>query len=262
MLRDHRSLLVTFADKAAVRDYVAEAVGESYLPRVYGLFDTAEAMSTFEVPASCVIKPTHGSGAVVVVSPAAPDDACLPTPEGSWVYCHVARESFTTPELVAIGRAWLSQLYGQGPNREWAYGLIPRRIIVEELLAGEAGNIPDDYKIFVFHGRARYIQVDSGRFGRRTQDFFLPSWERLELSGGPPAATPQPACPDRLNEMLAIAERLGRDTDFVRVDLYVLPGRVVVGELTSYPAGGDSPFHPESFDWQFGQCWVVPRRYQ
>ena len=26
---------------------------------------------------------------------------------------------------------WLSQLYGQGPNREWVYGRVPRRIIVE-----------------------------------------------------------------------------------------------------------------------------------
>jgi hypothetical protein len=262
MLRDHRPLLVTFADKAAVREYVAQAVGADYLPRLYGTFDTAEAMATFEVPASCVIKPTHGSGAVVVVSPGAPGDASLPTPDASWVYCHVPRESVTTPQLVAIGRAWLSQLYGQGPNREWAYGLVTRRIIVEEMLAGPAGEIPDDYKIFLFHGRAQYIQVDSGRFGRRTQDFFLPSWQRLALSGGPPGATPPPTRPDRLEEMLAIAERLGRETDFVRVDLYVLPGRVVVGELTSYPAGGDSPFDPESFNRQFGQHWAVPKRYR
>jgi hypothetical protein len=32
MLRNHRPLLVTFAGKEAVRDYVAAAVGEAYLP--------------------------------------------------------------------------------------------------------------------------------------------------------------------------------------------------------------------------------------
>jgi len=36
MLRDHRSAVVTFADKAAVRDYVADAVGASYLPQGAG----------------------------------------------------------------------------------------------------------------------------------------------------------------------------------------------------------------------------------
>ena len=39
MLRDHRALVVTFADKAAVRGYVAAVVGERYLPRVYAILD-------------------------------------------------------------------------------------------------------------------------------------------------------------------------------------------------------------------------------
>ena len=62
--------------------------------------------------------------------------------------------------------------------------------------------------------------------------------------------------------MITLAERLGRDTDFVRVDLYDVDGRIVFGELTSFPAGGDNPFIPESFDEEFGRPWTVPRRYQ
>jgi hypothetical protein len=62
--------------------------------------------------------------------------------------------------------------------------------------------------------------------------------------------------------MITLAERLGRDTDFVRVDLYDVDGRIVFGELTSFPAGGDSPFFPESFNEEFGRQWTVPRRYQ
>ncbi|MCW2527827.1 MAG: hypothetical protein JWM76_2687 [Pseudonocardiales bacterium] len=262
MLRDHRSLLVTFADKAAVRGYVERVVGTGYLPRMLALFDTADELSTFDVPSRCVIKPTHGSGAVVVISPAASPGVSLPNPEWSWVYSHVCREAATSSELAAVGANWLRQLYGQGPNREWAYGQVPRRIIVEELLEGPNGEIPDDYKLFVMHGRCQYIQVDSGRFGAHTQDFFLPTWDRLELSGGLPAAEPSPSRPDRLAEMLDVAQRLAAETDFVRVDLYVLPERVVVGELTSYPAGGESPFYPTTFDREFGRHWTVPRRYR
>lgn len=62
--------------------------------------------------------------------------------------------------------------------------------------------------------------------------------------------------------MIEVAERLGADTDFVRVDLYHLTGRVIFGELTSFPAGGDSPFDPESFDEEFGRSWTVPRHYR
>jgi hypothetical protein len=139
---------------------------------------------------------------------------------------------------------------------------MPRRIIVEEMLTDADGAVPDDYKFFVFGGNCAFIQVDSGRFGVRTQDFFRPDWQHLALSGGPPWADPEPAKPARLSEMIDVAERLGVGTDFVRVDLYDTGGRIVFGELTSFPAGGDTPFDPESFNEEFGRPWTVPRRYR
>jgi hypothetical protein len=62
--------------------------------------------------------------------------------------------------------------------------------------------------------------------------------------------------------MIALAERLSQGTDFVRVDLYSLPDRIVFGELTSYPAGGYSPFYPGHYNKIFGQPWTVPSRYR
>lgn len=262
MLRDHRPLLVTFADKAAVRDHVATIIGAAYLPIAYGVLPDPAELTTLDLPDEFVVKPTHGSGAVVVVSSAAPESARLPTPEGAWVYSHVRPEFADRRQLAAIAASWLEKLYGQGPNREWAYGRIPRQVIVEELLRGAGGSIPDDLKFFVFHGRCRYVQVDAGRFGSRTQDFYSADWVHLGLSGGPAWATIPHARPERLDELVRVAERLGADTDFVRVDLYDLPERVVFGELTSYPAGGYSPFHPERFDAEFGSHWTVPRRYR
>jgi hypothetical protein len=160
-----------------------------------------------------------------------------------------------------IAAGWTSKLYGRGPNDEWAYSQIPPRIIVEEKLTGPDGGIPDDYKFFVFHGTCRYVQVDTGRFDTRTQDFYDTHWQHLPLSGGPAWADPPQEAPDRLREMVAIAEHLATDTDFVRVDLYLLPERIVFGELTSYPAGGHSPFHPDNWDAVFGSHWTAPRRY-
>jgi hypothetical protein len=209
-----------------------------------------------------VVKPTHGSGTAILVSDGAPAEARLPIEPGSWVYRHVRPGAAPREEVVRIARGWLAQLYGRGPNREWVYGRVPRRILVEELLGGVDGGVPDDYKFFVFHGRCAVVQVDAGRFGRRAQDFFEPDWRHLPLSGGPPWADPAPARPVCLTEMIQLAERLGADTDFVRVDLYDVDGRVVFGELTSFPAGGDSPFDPESFDEEFGRPWTVPRQYR
>jgi TupA-like ATPgrasp len=262
MLRDHRALVVTFADKAAVRDYVAKGVGGRYLPRAYAIVDDPAALRDVSLPDAYVVKPTHGSGAAIVVSDRAPREARLPSEQGSWEYSHVRPESAPREDVVRIARDWVAQLYGQGPNREWVYGRMPRRVIVEELLADADGAIPDDYKFFVFHGKCAFVQVDTGRFGRRTQDFFRPNWQHVPLSGGPPWADREPAKPARLSEMIDVAERLGADTDFVRVDLYDVDGRVVFGELTSFPAGGDNPFDPESFNEEFGLQWTVPRRYR
>lgn len=261
MLRDHRPLLVTFADKAAVRDYVAARVGSDYLPQAYAVLADPAGLVGLDLPDRYVVKPTHGSGTVVVVSPEAPADAQLPGPGGAWVHRHVRPEAVDVNQLVTVAAEWLEQLYGQGPNREWAYGLVPRQVIVEELLVGPDGGIPDDYKLFVFHGRVHFVQVDAGRFGHRTQDFYTRDWEHLALSGGPPWASSPPPRPERLAEMVTLAERLGAETDFVRVDLYSLADRIVFGELTSYPAGGYSPFYPGSWDREFGRGWAVPRRY-
>ena len=262
MLRDRRAIIVTFADKWAARQYVSSVIGPGQLPEAYGAVDRPADLLDLDLPASYVVKPTHGSGAVVVVSPRADPDARLPPAEHSWVYCHVRPAFADRAHLAAIAAHWMGQLYGQGPNREWVYGEIPPRVLVEELLEGPDGSLPDDHKLFVFHGRCHFVQVDGGRFGRRTQDFFTPSWEHLPFSGGPPFADPPPPRPDRLAGMIELAERLAAPTDFVRVDLYLLPDRIVLGELTNYPAGGDSPFFPESFNEVFGRPWTVPRRYR
>ena len=262
MLRDHRQLMVTFADKAAVRDYIASSVGADHLPRLLHLVADPCRMAEVALPPACVVKPTHGSGAAVLISGSAPADARLPDPQHGWAYCHLRPEAVDRDALVALARSWLVQLYGQGPNREWAYGQVPRQVLVEELLQGPHGEIPDDVKLFVFHGRCRYVEVDRGRFDHRTQDFFTPDWVHLPFGGGHPWAQPPLPRPARLTQMIDLAERLGRETDFVRVDLYDLPDRLVVGELTSLPAGGDSPFDPESWNEELGRHWKVPARYR
>jgi len=175
---------------------------------------------------------------------------------------HLRPEAVDRRTLRDIAAGWTTKLYGRGPNEEWAYCRINPRILVEEALASSSGGIPDDVKFFVFHGTCLYIQVDSGRFDTRTQDFYDRNWQHLPLSGGPAWADPRREAPERLAEMIAIAERLAAETDFARVDLYLLPDRIVFGELTSYPAGGHSPFDPPSFDAEFGSHWTVPRRYR
>ena len=262
MLRDRRPLVVTFADKAAARDYVTATVGAEYLPRAYGVLDDAAQLTDLTLPDEYVVKPTHGSGGVVVVSRQAPPDARLPEPGKAWTYRQVRPGAFEPAELARVGAEWLTTSFGGGDTLEWAYSRVPRRVLVEELLRGPDGGLPADHKFFVFHGRCQYVQVVSGRFGRPTEDFYRPGWERLELKGAKRAAKAPLPRPDHLDDMIGLAERLGAETDFVRVDLYALRDRIVFGELTNYPAGGSAPFDPPHFDLEFGRHWTVPKRYR
>lgn len=262
LLRDRRPLMVTYADKARMRLHVTQLVGAQHLPGLLAQLDDPRDLGRIALPPEYVLKPTHGSGACLVVSSQAPADARLPSPQWGWVYSRVRPEHADPRQVEAIAGAWLAESYGRGPNHEWAYGAAGRQLLVEELLTGPDGDVPAECKVFVFHGRATYVQVDGGRFGGRTQDFFDRDWARLDLSGGHPGADRPPARPPRLDQILTMAERLSVGSDFVRVDLFDLPDRLVVGELTSSPAGGDSPFHPTCWNTVFGSHWTVPRRYR
>ncbi len=262
LLRDRRPLMVTYADKARMRPHVTQLVGAQHLPGLLAQLDDPRDLWRLALPPEYVLKPTHGSGACLIVSSLAPADARLPSPQWGWVYSRVRPEHADPRQVEAIAGAWLAKSYGRGPNHEWAYGAAGRQLLVEELLTGPDGDVPADCKVFVFHGRATYVQVDGGRFGARTQDFFDRDWARLDLFGGHPGADRPPARPTRLDQILTMAERLSVGSDFVRVDLFDLPDRLVVGELTSSPAGGDSPFDPTCWNTVFGSHWTVPRRYR
>ena len=106
MLRDHRELVVTFADKVAVRDHVATTVGTGYLPTVYAIVDDPEQLLAEALPRQYVVKPSHGSGAVVVVSDAADLGARLPGVEACWSYIHVRPEHADRGQLTAIARSF------------------------------------------------------------------------------------------------------------------------------------------------------------
>ena len=57
--------------------------------------------------------------------------------------------------------------------------------------------------------------------------------------------------------MVAAAECLAADIDYIRVDLYSTDERVIFGELTLVPAYGHAPFSPRDVDFHFGELWRI-----
>ena len=55
-------LMVTCADKWAVREFVKERIGEKYLAECIGVYDDVDKIPYAELPRQFVLKATHGSG--------------------------------------------------------------------------------------------------------------------------------------------------------------------------------------------------------
>ena len=235
-LFDRRPLLVKFADKYAVRDYVAEKVGTHILPELYYTTTEPETIPFESLPDRFVLKPTHGSGWVELV----PDKA------------KIDREA-----LIYICKSWLAQNYYK-LSREWVYKHIPPRILVQEYIDDGHGLAPLDYKLYVYHGETAFIEVITNRFERRKCADLNVKWEKLPLSwreyGSTDMAFPRPK---HYDEMLAAARSLGDGVDFVRIDFFDTDTKLYFGEITTMPGSGMDHFNPKHYDREFGKLWQI-----
>lgn len=235
MIYDRRPLLVTFADKLQAREYVRRKIGGDVLVNLLAVADSPEQIKFEQLPQRFVLKANHGSGYVRIVKDKNLED-----------------ES----DLRSTCQQWLSKNYGE-LSGEWVYKSIPPKIMVESFLDFGNGEAASDYKFFVFNGKVFMIQVDLNRFADHRNAVFTPDWKRIDVRYVCPTADRPIAKPACLERMLQIAECLGAETDFVRVDLYEVDGRVFFGELTNFPLAGLGRFEPKEFDALLGAQWRI-----
>jgi hypothetical protein len=234
-LNDRREILTRTADKFAVREYVSsKGLGDILIPL---LWDGTEpgAIPFAQLPAGFVVKPSHGSGATIIV---------------------LDKRSVDVAAIARRARTWLATDYTA--SHEWSYTEIPSRILVEELLLAPGGGIPPDYKFFCFHGQPRLCQVDLNRFGDHRRNLYDMDWRllpvRYQHENGPDVPKPP-----RLEQMLAICRTLSEGLGFARIDLYQTDERVCFGEITHYPCAGFGKFDPLEFDRELGAYWDISR---
>lgn len=234
MIYDRRPLLVTFADKLQAREYVRRKIGDDILTELFLTTDRPEEIKFEELPQRFVVKANHGSGYVRIVDQLRDQES----------------------DVRQTCQKWLSQKYSDW-NWEWFYKPISPRVLVERMLESGGGGAPCDYKFFVFNGKAFMIQVDSDRFSEHRRDLFSRDWKRFRVRYKCPYMKGNIPRPAYLPKMLEIAECLGAEVDFVRVDLYEVGGRIFFGELTNVPTGGWGKFDPREFDAILGSQWQI-----
>jgi len=230
-------LLQKCADKFLVREYVSKQVGEEHLVPLLMVTETAKDLNFDDLPERFVLKGTHGSGWVVI--------------------CDKENE-FSPAKVRETAAKWLATDFSR-VAREWVYEGLTPRLICEQFLTGNDGEVPWDYKFFCFDGRPRYIQVDVGRYSGHRRAIFDLAWEKLPLSLEYAFATDEISPPVSLEAMIDLATRLAAPFPFVRVDLYESGGKVFFGELTFYPGKGVERFRPQHWDRIFGSGFTSLR---
>ncbi|MGP4031782.1 ATP-grasp fold amidoligase family protein [Pseudarthrobacter sp. 1C304] len=233
ILNDRRPALMWTCDKVQMKSNVARIDSNVLIPKTLWQGTDLRELNDRTFPERWILKANHRSQCVYI-GKGRPDFSLLEKATKSWM------QSFQAANL-----------------GEWAYTVATPSFLLEEWI-GDGDIAPTDYKFFVFNGVVRMIQVDEDRFQDHKMSLFDRDWNNLAASKDLWGQTSGTVRPDHLDQMIRIAEVIGSQFDFMRIDLFDTPNGIYFGETTPYPGGGLSPFTPRSFDVELGTYWDLP----
>lgn len=222
-----------FSDKIMVKDEIGKLVGQEHVIPTLWSGENPENIPFDHLEPPYVVKVNHSSGDNIFVR---------------------TREDVDSEAIIASMKRQLGYSHHH-LFREWAYQEIPRKVLVEKMLFAGNGKPPEDYKFYVFDGEVRIIQLDSDRFVDHRQLYLDRQWQALPFKKECRPMETIPPKPARLEQLIEIAEAIGRPFDFVRVDLFDIEEGIFFGETTFYPGAGDGVFQPEEWDGIIGSYW-------
>ena len=226
------------ADKNKVREYVKHKIGSEYLIPLLGVYNNPQEVNWSSSQEKFVIKPNHGAGCVI--------------------YCD-DMGSFDRDSANKEMEVWIRTNFYH-ISREWQYKNIDPKIIFEKFIESDTNSGLTDYKFFCFDGKPKLIQVNVDRYTKHSLLFYSPKWKKQNMSlRGYPISTRNISKPKNLEIMLEIASQLSKGISFCRVDLYNVKGKVLFGEITLTPNGGNVPIVPYKKDLALGNLMHLTR---
>ena len=227
-------------DKYEVKKYIAQKIGEEYLIPSLGVWDSVEEIEWDKLPDQFVLKCTHDSGSIVVCD----DKKTFDYDKAKQSLNHTIKINY----------------YYAG--REWPYKNVKPRIMAEKYMEDKTKEYLTDYKLMCFNGKVQCSFVVTERFssdGIRVT-FFDRDWNVMPFERHYPQSDTPIEKPQNYEKMIELAEKLGSDMPFVRVDFYEIDGKIFFGELTFSPGGGFEEFTPVIWDKKLGDWLELPNR--
>ncbi|MBI9014034.1 MAG: glycosyl transferase [Clostridiales bacterium] len=224
----------TYVDKYAVRKHIEKKIGHKYLIPLIGVFDQVSDIPWDDLPNKFVLKCTHSSTTNIICS------------DKNLLDVESAKRKLS--KWMKTNYFW----YG----REWPYKKVVPKIVCEAYL-GDEKNVPCDYKVSCFNGKAKLIDLHQNRFtDKHSLDYYDIDWTLTDISKkiipNSRQSAEKPSCYD---EMISLSELLAADFKFLRVDWYVVENKLYFGEMTIYPGAGFNGFVDERDELLLGS-WI------
>ncbi|MCQ0111344.1 ATP-grasp fold amidoligase family protein [Zhouia amylolytica] len=232
-------ILNKLVDKYAVRDYVEKTIGKEYLNDCLGVYNKVSEIDFNALPDQFVLKGVHGCNYNLIVKD---------------------KKRLNIPKAKLKIHKWLNQNYYYKSGQEWAYKDIKPRIICEKYLCELNNDSLNDYKLYCFNGKVKLIQVDLDRYNNFTRAFYDVEWNKQPFTKGTHCTPLDKSIekPKALAKMIQLAEKLGKNFPFVRIDMYALEEKIIFGEMTFYPGDGRIEFSPDSYNKKIGDWIEIP----
>lgn len=236
-LYDCKPIKTTLADKILVRNWIKEKIGEEYLKKIYGIYNSFEEINFSELPQEYAIKANHGCNMQLLVI------------EGGKFDYESTKKRFN---------GFLKTNYAYKSGFEMQYRDIKPLLFTEEYIKNT--NEIYEYLFFCFNGKAEYVLFASNK---RTSNvcctMFDINWNNLHFNYGGTLHKHNIPKPDNFDKMVEIAETLSKGFIFVRVDLHNVNGKIYFGEMTFTPASGYMFFNPAKYDRILGDKLYLPK---
>ena len=229
-LNDRKDIYTKMVDKYEAKYYVSKIIGNKYIIPTLGIYNNFDEIDFNKLPNQFVIKCTHDSGGLVIVT------------DKSKLDIKKAKKK--------INKSLKRNYYYLG--REWPYKNVKPRIIVEKYMKDNKDTSMRDYKFFCFNGNPYCILLCNDRNTELKETFFDLNWKILPFKRPNHSIDTNIEKPHNLDKMIEFSKKLSLNIPFLRVDFYEINGNLYFGELTFYPAGGFSKFEPEEWDLKLG----------
>jgi hypothetical protein len=235
--------------KLLAKNYTREKVGDKYVVKTYAVYDKIDDIDIDALPNSFVIKAVIGG---------------------------MGRQVLIVKNKLKITQSELLKKLASFDFSHWKDSfqrLTKNRFIAEEYLEDANENGINDFKFFCSMGCVICCRVhetnkqDCLESDAKSMSFYsVPDWnfiparqniigENIDKSH---AINMNIKRPEKLDEMLKLAEKLAKELPLARIDLYDCNSRVLVGEITISPGHGCAPIKPAKYDFEFGSHVKFP----